>query len=153
MHDAWKQWDASNQEPVWPNNQGTMPRVRHAKVAVLDKEIRVQCTGNDPQIVFSDIPPATGPFTLELKLKSSSKGRGMVFWSTAEKPEFSAESSVTFSPQHDGQQWHEYKVALPSVTPALTHLRLDPGNAPGLVRIARIVLKNASGKVVKSWME
>ena len=130
-----------------------MPRVRHARVTVLDKEIRMQCIGNDPQIFFSNIPPATGPFTLELKLKSSSKGKGVVFWSAAVKPEFSAESSVTLSTNHDGAQWHEYTVALPAVTPAITHLRLDPGNAPGLVRIARIVLKDASGKVVKSWIE
>ena len=130
-----------------------MPRVRHARVNVLDKEIRMQCIGNDPQILFSNIPPATGPFTLELKLKSSSKGKGMVFWSAAVKPEFSAKSSVIFSPNHDSEQWHEYKVALPAVKPAITHLRLDPGNAPGVVRIARIVLKDASGKVVKSWIE
>jgi hypothetical protein len=77
----------------------------------------------------------------------------MVFWSAAVKPEFSAKSSVTFSPIHDGEQWHENKVELPAMTPALTHLRLDPGHAPGLVRIARVVLKDASGKVVKSWIE
>ena len=153
MHAAWKRWDASNQEPRWGKNWGRTPRVRHARVSVLDKEIRMQCTGNDPQILFSNIPPATGPLTLELKLKSSSKGAGMVFWNSAAKPEFSAESSVTFSPNHDGQQWHEYTVVWPAVTPAITHLRLDPGNAPGLVRIARIVLKDASGKVVKSWIE
>ena len=153
MRAAWKQWDASNQEPRWGKNWGRTPRVRHARVSVLDKEIRMQCIGNDPQIFFSNIPPATGPLTLELKLKSSSKGAGMVFWSSAAKPEFSAESSVTFSPNHDGEQWHEYTVELPAVTPAITHLRLDPGNAPGLVRIARIVLKDASGKVVKSWIE
>ena len=76
-----------------------------------------------------------------------------VFWSAAVITEFSAGSSVTFSPNHDGEQWHDYTVTLPAVAPALTHLRLDPGNAPGLVRIARIVLKDASGKVVKSWIE
>jgi hypothetical protein len=153
MHAAWKRWDASNQEPRWGNNFGKTPRVHQAKVNVLDKEIRVQCIGNDPQIFFSNIPPAAGPFTLELKLKSSSQGKGVIFWSAAAKPEFSAESSVTFSPNHDGEQWHDYTVTLPAVTPALTHLRVDPGNAPGLVRIARIVLKDASGKVVKSWIE
>ena len=37
-------------------------------------------------------------------------------------------------------------------TKSLTHLRLDPSASPGLVRIARVVLKNADGKLVKAWM-
>jgi hypothetical protein len=41
---------------------------------------------------------------------------------------------------------------LPEIPPALTHLRLDPGSAPGLFRIARMVLKGADGKVVKAWI-
>lgn len=49
MHAAWKQWDASNQEPRWGKNRGAMPRVHHARVNVLDKEIRLHCIGNDPQ--------------------------------------------------------------------------------------------------------
>lgn len=31
-------------------------------------------------------------------------------------------------------------------------LRLDHGTAPGLVRIARIVLKDGVGKITKTWM-
>lgn len=152
MHAAWKQWDASNKEPIWQEPKRVMLPSHQAKAEVLATEIRVRCIGNDPQVFFSDIPAATGPFTLELKLKSTSHGPGQVFWSTAVKPEFTGGRSITFLPRHDDQQWHEYTLELPAVTPAITHLRLDPGEAPGVVRIARIVLKDASGKVIKSWM-
>jgi hypothetical protein len=114
-------------------------------------EIRMECTGNDPQIILGDIPGSSGPFTLELKIKSASKGRGEVFWSTAPTPEFTAEQSVSFEAEHDGAKWHDYTIKLPAVSTALTHLRLDPGNAPGLVRIARLVLKDGTGKVIKAW--
>lgn len=132
MHAEWKQWDASNQEPNWGGNWGKLPRAHQAKVQLLDKEIRVQCVGNDPQMIFSNLPPANGPYTLELKLKSSSKGTGAVYWSDSAQPKFSANQSVAFAPNHDGEQWHEYKVALPhAATP----------------------LKDTSGDVVKSWIE
>lgn len=124
----------------------------YAEVKVLDHEIFVQCTGDDPQILLSGIPAATGPYTLELTLKSTRNGTGMVFWSAADQPAFSGEWKSTFALKHEGHQWREYTVALPAVTPALTHLRFDPGESPGQVRIARIVLKDASGKVIKSWM-
>ncbi|MBM4093147.1 MAG: sulfatase [Planctomycetes bacterium] len=161
MRKAYDEWDAQNKEPFGSDApaskaggtaSGLIRGVGHAKVKVFPAEIRMECTGNDPQLLLSDIPSATGPFTLELKIKSTSKGPGQIFWSTAAKPAFAAAQCVTFEPKHDGQQWHDYTIALPAVTPALTHLRLDPGNAPGLVRIARLVLKDADGKVVKAWL-
>ncbi|MDP6356318.1 MAG: sulfatase-like hydrolase/transferase [Planctomycetota bacterium] len=155
---AYDQWDASNMEPLWPKaRQGAKPEreelpARHAKAVLLDSEIRVECTGNDPHVIFPDVPAGTGPFVLELKLRSKTRGPGQVFWSTADDPKFNRAQSVTFLLKHDGKQWHTYTVKLPAAEPALTHLRLDPGTAPGLVRIARMVLKDANGKVVKSWM-
>ena len=144
MKAAYRQWDAQNKEPLWadvPAPQAaeaasTLIRgTRHAKVEVLPTEIRMECMGNDPQIILSDIPGSSGPFTLELKIKSTSKGRGEAFWSTAPTPEFTAEQSVSFEAEHDGAKWHDYTIKLPAVSTALTHLRLDPGTAPGLVRI------------------
>ena len=152
MKAAWQRWDAQNMEPLWTEPRVSVNPAHHVKVQTFAAEIRMECTGNDPQLLLSDIPSATGPFTLELKIKSTSKGPGQIFWSTAAKPEFVAAQCVSFEPKHDGQQWHDYTIALPAVTPALTHLRLDPGNAPGLVRIARLVLRDADGKVVKAWL-
>jgi arylsulfatase A-like enzyme len=159
---AYQAWDAQNQEPFGMNapaakagaiESGLIHGAYQAKVSVLPTEIRMECTGNDPQLILGDIPAAaTGPFTLELKIKSTSKGAGEVFWSTATMPQFTAAQSVKFAIQHDADQWHDYSVKLPAAKPALTHLRLDPGSAPGLVRIARLVLKDAEGKVIKAWV-
>lgn len=159
---AYQAWDAQNQEPFGVDAPAAkagatasdlIKGAYHAKVSVFPAEIRMECTGNDPQLILGDIPSAaTGPFTLELKIKSTSKGPGEIFWSTAAKPQFTSAQSVKFDIQHDGSQWHDYSVKLPAVAPALMHLRLDPGSAPGLVRIARFVLKDANGKVIKAWV-
>jgi hypothetical protein len=156
MQAAYQRWDAWNKEPLWTDDP-TPPRVkvrgnRHTTVKVQRTEIRVECTGDDPQLIFSDIPAAAGPFTLELRTKSTNRGPAQVFWSSAAKPEFAAGRSVSFALPHDATLWHDSTIALPEIPPALTHLRLDPGSAPGLFRIARMVLKGADGKVVKAWM-
>ncbi|HPA19818.1 MAG TPA: hypothetical protein PLU30_18860 [Verrucomicrobiae bacterium] len=85
-------------------------------------------------------------------MKSASRGPAQVFWATIAKPEFSAGQSVSFEPRHDGEQWHVYAIKLPSVAQRITRLRLRPGNAPGLVRIARLLLRDANGTVVKAWV-
>jgi arylsulfatase A-like enzyme len=150
MQVAWKQWDAENREPLW-QEAPSLPS-HQAKVEVFPTEIRVQCTGNDPQLILSEIPAGTGPFTLELKVKSTSAGPGELFWATTDAPQFVPGQSVTFQLQHDGQAWREYTVELPATAQPLRHLRFDPGNAPGLVRIARLVLKDAKGKLLKTWI-
>lgn len=152
LHDAYKQWDALNQEPQRPKDDPKKPYARQARVGRLPKEFYVECLGNDPQIVFNRIPAAEGPFTLALRIKSTGKGPGQVFWATKEKPTFSAEASVGFDVKHDGEQWHDYAVSLPATDTPITHVRLDPGNAQGIVRIAKIVLKDKSGNVVKAWL-
>lgn len=159
---AYQAWDAQNQEPFGldtPEPKALMAASDHiqdglhAKTKVFPTEIRMECTANDPQLILSGIPPAiTGPFTLELRVKSTSKGSGEIFWSTSAKPQFSAQNSVKLSYQHSAAEWRDESVNLPAVTPALMHLRFDPGTAPGLVRIARFVLKDAKGKVIKAWV-
>lgn len=163
MEAAWKQWDAQNKEPLWtdsPKPSGkradgapsVVPGTHHATALVTPTEIQLRCTGGDPQAVFGSIPAAKGPLTLELKMKSTSAGQGEVFWATTPGPKFVAGQSVKFAPEHDDKQWRDYVIRLPATTQPITHLRFDPGAAPGLVRIARLVLKEADGKVVKVWI-
>jgi arylsulfatase A-like enzyme len=157
LKQAYQAWDAENQDPFGGDATAAKPELtkdgHDAKVSFFPAEIRMECTGNDPQLILSDIPAAaTGPFTLELKIKSTSNGPGEIFWSTAAKPQFNSAQSEKLDIRHGAAQWRDYAVKLPVVTPALTHLRLDPGTAPGLVRIARFVLKDADGKVIKAWV-
>lgn len=152
MEAEWRKWDAANQEPLWKDRPPAVSKTHQARAETLATEIQVHCTGSDPQVVFSGIPAAQGPFTLEIRMKSAGAGPGQVFWATAQAPEFAASRSIAFEPLHDGATWHEYALRIPEAMLPLTRLRLDPGNAPGLVRIARLVLKDANGNVVKAWM-
>jgi hypothetical protein len=172
MEAAWKRWNAELKEPLWtdpPQPQsgkkpgakqagGKLPAgataivrgVHDATLALKPTEMQLQCSGHDPQITVGNIPPAAGPYTLELKMNSASAGYGEVFWVTTPEPKFVASQSVRFDAIHNGQ-WHDYAIALPVAQASVTFLRLDPCAAPGLVRIARLVLKDATGKVVKAW--
>lgn len=150
MKAAWERWNAEMKDPLW-RDPPPIVRGRHdATVLVAATEIQIRSTGNDPQAVFGDIPAAKGPFTLEMKIKSASSGRGEVFWSTTGKPQFVAGQSVGFEPRHDGQ-WHDYRVKLPA-DGSIRFVRLDPSAGPGLVRIARLAIKDADDKIVKTWM-
>jgi hypothetical protein len=155
---AYKKWDAQNMEPKWGAEPSAVAQpeaailqgTHQAKIKIIATEINITCTGHDPQLVFTPAPAAHGPFTLELKIRSNAKGSAQIFWSTGEKPAFAPERSITFEPDHEGKEWQSYTLKLPTTT--LTQLRLDPSAAPGLVRLARVVLKDAEGKVVKAWM-
>jgi len=151
MTTAYKRWDSQNLEPMWSDEPRSILFGTHqAKVKIAATEITATCTGDDPQLVFTPAPAARGPFTLELKMRSTAKGPAQAFWSTDEKPVFSPQKSITFEPDHEGKEWKNYTVKLP--TGSLKYLRFDPSSAPGLARIARVVLKDAEGKVVKAWM-
>lgn len=149
MQAAWERWDSENQEPLWRDVAPPSLPARHATAHIYPTEIQVRCTGPDPQVVLDNIP-AAGPFTLELKIKAAGAGPGELFWATADSPEFTPTQRVTFPLKHDSTTWHEYRVELPAGT--ASRLRFDPGNAPGLVRIARLVLKDSRDNVVKSWI-
>jgi len=156
MESAWRRWDSELKAPLWGGESdakpaAAAPAAHNAKVTVMPTEIRMQCTGPDPQAVFGGIPAARGPYTLRLRIKSASAGAGEVFWATGAVPEFAAERSARFKPVHDPDRWEELSVPL-AVTSAVTHLRLDPGTGPGLVRIADMALEDAEGKAVRVWI-
>ena len=68
--------------------------------------------------------------------KCATGGDGQIFWATTQLPHFEEARSERFKLVHDGQ-WHDYSVAL-NAEGTITRLRLDPGEAPGLVEVARI---------------
>lgn len=151
METAWRAWDATLKDPLWKDMRPVIRSARDAKPAIFRAEIRVECTGNDPQIVVGDIAPTEGPLRLELKLKSTTRGPGQVFWSRGSVPKFAPSDSVEFKLNHGGAEWHSHAIELPT-DGRVTYLRLDPGSGPGIVRIARMVLKDSRGKTVGSWM-
>jgi hypothetical protein len=158
MTAVYKQWDAQNMEPRWGAEPPGIPKpiaailvsTHQARIKIAATEITTTCIGNDTQLVFTPAPAARGPFTLELKMRSTAKGPAQVFWSTDEKPNFPPKQSITFEPDHEGKEWKNYTLKLP--TDSLKYLRFDPSSAPGLARIAQVVLKDAEGNVVKAWI-
>ncbi len=122
---------------------------KDAKVALRDGVLVVTSTGGDPFIVTREIPAGTGPYTVEIRMKSDSHGGGQVFWATADDKGFHRGRSAAFEPKHDGD-WHTYAVKLP-VEKTLTGLRIDPATAAGTIQIESIRLKDRGGITIKTW--
>jgi hypothetical protein len=118
-----------------------------ASVVLENGQLVIETTGHDSQVGFDAVPPGPGPYTLQLRMKSTGAGLGQVFWVTTPAPNFVAEQNVAFEPIHDGQ-WHDYTLTLPVKQPAVTFLRLDSGSSPGEIRLERWVLKDATGRVL-----
>ncbi len=120
-----------------------------AELTVEGRTLLIQSTGGDPSLSADDIPSRRGPLTLEIQMRSGAEGKGQVFWTSADDRRFHGDRSVSFAIEHD-DAWHTYKVALP-VEAAIQSLRLDPGTAPGAIRIESLRLKDARSMTFKEW--
>ncbi|TWT95139.1 sulfatase [Neorhodopirellula pilleata] len=115
------------------------------KVQQADKALVIRSTGNDPYIIAHHPGTFTGgPFTIRLKMKSDSSGYGQVFYNQP----FSAEQSIQFEVDHDGQ-WHEYALKVPVET--INALRLDPTRETGTIEVQSIRVENARSDILRSW--
>lgn len=128
--------------------QGWTPTNQTA-LALKDGALVVKCLGGDPYIQNRDVPGATGKLRVSMRLKSTSKGEGLVFWTAGNVRPFARERRMPFKPIHDGTM-REYAVEF---TPngALTALRIDPCTAPGTVTFEWIRLTQADGTTLKEW--
>jgi arylsulfatase A-like enzyme len=104
--------------------------------------------GNDPQFVTTLAPPLAGPLRIEIRMKSSSRGDGAVYWTHGSQP-YQRERGTFFAPMHDGQ-WHDYRLELKAVGP-VSALRFDPSSAPGDICVESIRLLSAAGAELKAW--
>ena len=130
------------------NADGWIPS-KDASLTVKENVMHISSKGKDPFISIRNLPAAMGPYTVEIKMKSTAKGRGQFFWSTKHNKAFFRDRSTSFQPKHNNQ-WQTYVIKLPEKE-RLTGLRFDPGTAPGEFRIEAIRLKNGQGKRLKSW--
>lgn len=128
--------------------QGWRPSAQ-CSLSVQDGLLRIQSTGGDPNISTADVSAPAGSLLLKLRMRSSSKGEGHVYWTTRAAPQFRRELRLDLHPQHDGA-WHDYEVPF-ATTSALTGLRIDPSSASGLVEVESIRLGTAAGAELKSW--
>ena len=122
---------------------------KDCRLSVAEGRLVVESTGGDPCLWTNDVPPADGLLVAEVRMKSTARGGGMVFWGTRRQANFHRSRRVPFEPQHDGQ-WHVYEVSLP-VEGTLRRLRIDPATAAGRIDIDRIRLRRPGGEVLKTW--
>ncbi|MFA5192519.1 MAG: sulfatase [Verrucomicrobiia bacterium] len=122
---------------------------KDADVMIKDNQLVITSTGGDAFVHTGNVPAGKGPFTLEFRMKSDSKGKGQLLWSVTPQAQFARVRSVFFDVNHDGQ-WHDYTLKLP-VAQAIKHLRLDPCAAPGEIRVEWLRLKDNADGVVAEW--
>lgn len=122
---------------------------RDASLAVGDGALIVRSTGNDPFLANRSIPEGAGPYTVEIEMRSDSRGGAQVFWVTAADRAFHRDRSAAFQPRHDGRR-HRYEVRIPAEAP-LTGLRLDPATAPGAIRLDALRLRDRTGRTLVAW--
>jgi hypothetical protein len=107
------------------------------KIAATSGALRITSSGNDPYLMSGPVK-IEGPLTAKLRAKCAAGGSGQFFWTLVGNPRTDEERSQHFKLIHDGQ-WHDYLVPL-DIQGTLTHLRLDPGSAPGVIEVEKLEL-------------
>ncbi|MFZ9791128.1 MAG: sulfatase [Gemmataceae bacterium] len=122
---------------------------KDALLEIQDGRLKITSKGTDPFVFTSDIKPGIGPYVVEFRMKSNSKGTCQVFWMTDADKTFFRERSVVIQPRHD-DAWHNYELKFPVEKP-LVALRLDPSNGPGDMLLENIRVKSSEGKLLGEW--
>ena len=122
---------------------------KDARLSFVENELRIESGGRDPWCFTREIPAAKGPLTLELSMKSTAKGDGQIFFTTAPKDGFGRAKTVSFAVTHDGE-FHDYKIALGDAERVYA-LRIDPATASGAIAIRTLALRDGNGAVAKAW--
>jgi len=107
----------------------------------------LESTGNDPFFSLRRNkfkPIMGGPFTLNLRKKSSASGGGQLFY--GHPP--SKANSVLFQPQHTGEK-ETVVIQIPS--PQINGLRVDPAASEGTIEIDSVELINSANQIVRKW--
>jgi arylsulfatase A-like enzyme len=123
---------------------------KDTQLEIGDGELRIKSNGNDPWISIRNLPSdIKGPFKVKLRLSSTGKGKGVVYYATKTNPNYHIECSVSFDIQHDGK-FHDYEITLP--VESISAIRIDPGNAPGDIIITGLALYDTHGTPAKTWL-
>jgi len=121
----------------------------NTRLAVEGGHLVVTGATKDPWFSTRELPGATGPLVLKLRMKRATTGDAQVFWAAPAKKAFTGAQSVSFNPE-PGDGWHEYAVELPT-TGKTNGLRIDPARSPGVSTIDWIEVVAPGGDVMKRW--
>jgi len=111
--------------------------------------MHVSSVGKDPFLHTNEVPETQGNLILKLRMKSTGKGNGQIYWGTKSAIHFHGSRSVVFTMKHDNQ-WQDYSIDLP-VDGCLHSLRLDTGQGAGEIVIESLRLVKPDGMEVKTW--
>ena len=119
------------------------------KLSALEGVLQIDSTGSDPHLSFPLSKPVdSGRMTFRIRMKSSSKGRGQVFWKAVGLP-YAAIRSEVFEVVHDGIE-HAYEIELkPDHT--VHGIRIDPSTGAGRIEILEARLTDENGRLVRRW--
>ncbi len=128
--------------------QGWQP-TNNCAISIQDGKMIVKCTGEDPQIMCTEPPKATGTIVVTIMAKAKVEGGGQIYWASSEVPEMSEDTHVDLGLETD-ENVREYKVIVP-VKGELKALRFDPGDGAGTVEVVSIQISKEDGTVIKKW--
>lgn len=124
------------------------------KLDIADGQLVLKCEGTDPGLAFNNLSllaDAAGPYTLQFRVQSHAGGAGEIYWTTDRQTTLPNGGHLEFDVEHNGK-WQNFALKIPE-NKRLYGLRLDPCGSAGQVRIEGLMLKDASGKILKSWPE
>ncbi|MHB8901286.1 MAG: sulfatase [Thermoguttaceae bacterium] len=137
--------------PNYSNTPG-LAALRDCTIKLQEGRLLVTCTGGDPHFECLPAKPLpAGPLTVELRMKSTAKGPGQLYWhQKGVRPEYFRDRSTRFEVEHDGQ-FHTYQVQLPNEGEAVS-LRLDPAQGPGEIVIETLRVTGPDGQSLADWL-
>lgn len=124
--------------------KGTWQGSKDTRIETGSGGLVITSSGGDPWISTS-IPGKgiTGPATVKIRFSSTGKGNGLLYFAGAADKGYHLDRSVNRPLVHDGkEQLVEWK--LPAGN--FIRLRLDPGNAAGVITIKSFVVIDEAGK-------
>jgi hypothetical protein len=120
-----RRWDFDGDSLDWTANG-------QCELALKEGGLTVTSTGGDPYFVTPARVPG-GAYIVRLRMRSRMAGIAQFFWTSTNRPDFSADKSVVLRVTHDGQ-WHEYQTRIKADGDLLA-LRFDPGLSKGTADI------------------
>lgn len=128
-----EQWDYRGSSPLEPWQAQHDCELRTSPDGLV-----VRSRGADP-FLARPVTIDGGTLLVKMRLRSDSRGRGRVYWTTDQSPHQDESKAQSFTLEHDGQ-WHDVLVPI-RVEGRLASLRLDPCQAPGEVTLATMTIE------------
>ena len=135
--------------PAYNPQVPDMAPSKDATVTLKGQNLVIQSSGTNPSLAVRDLPASQGPYTVGVRMRSTSKGAARIYWAANPQQPLHRDRSAAFTPKHDGE-WHNYLIPLPVETP-VTVLRFDLASGPGEIEVEFLRLRDHEKKLIKQW--